>query len=353
VTLVTEGNLFLETGLALLPNLEVTTVGTGDWETGALEGRTGDGSAVENQPPNPSALRRSTLTIFDAYVPLTATLPSGNLFFIAPPRSTDVYSVTGQVEQPVLRAVGGSGAEGERDPLLAHVEVTGVGVQQAMHVSLPTWARPVIAGDVEAPSGALRSVPLLWAGEHQGRRVAVLAFDLRRSDLALHVAFPLLLANLTSWLAPSGGSDLPAQATPGELVTFALPPSVQEVRITRPDGVQARTGVRGGQATFADTELTGVYRVRWGEEGRGAFAVNLFAPLESDLAPAGSLPLIEGEAGQGDSDPGRGARREWWRLLATTALLILVAEWLVYHRATVAQLWARGRDLLTNSATRR
>ena len=34
-------------------------------------------------------------------------------------------------------------------------------------------------------------------------------------DLALQVAFPLLLANLTGWLAPSGGSDLPEQVAPG------------------------------------------------------------------------------------------------------------------------------------------
>ena len=41
------------------------------------------------------------LTIFDAVVP--ATLPPGNLFFIAPTRSTDYFSITGQIDFPTLR----------------------------------------------------------------------------------------------------------------------------------------------------------------------------------------------------------------------------------------------------------
>jgi H+/Cl- antiporter ClcA len=33
------------------------------------------------------------------------------------------------------------------------------------------------------------------------------------------------------------------------------------------------------------------------------------------------------------------ARREWWRLLAFAALGMIIAEWLVYHRATLARVW--------------
>jgi hypothetical protein len=336
VTLVTEGNLFLETGLALLPNLEVTTVRPQDWEAGP---------AAEDRSSSLPTSQSSNLTILDAYVPLTATLPPGNLFFIAPPSSTEVFSVTGQVEQPVPRAASASSVAGERDPLLAHVDVAGVGVQQAVRISLPAWARPVIVGDVDAESGApaFRAVPLLWAGEYEGRRIAVLAFDLRRSDLALQVAFPLLLANLTGWLAPSGGSDLPAFVLPGTAVSFSVPPEIQEVRVVRPDFSQTAVEVSEGRATVSETDLYGAYQVRWGEGGRAAFAVNLFSPLESDLKPRGSLSLAGNEAGGGDGAPERGARREWWRPLAWLALAVLVAEWLVYHRATVARLWGKVR----------
>jgi hypothetical protein len=354
VTLVTDGNLFLETGLALLPSLEVTTVRPKDWEAGRLEEwKNGEVAGIEGQSSNLPTFQPSTLTILDAYVPLTATLPSGNLLFIAPPRSTEVLSVTGQVEQPALRPASGGGVERERDPMLAHVDLTGVGVQRAMRVSLPAWARPVIVGDVQETSGAVRAVPLLWTGEKEGQRIAVLAFDLRRSDLALQVAFPLLLANLTGWLAPSAGSDLPAHVLPGEAVSFSVPPEIQDVRVTRPDGSQSPAAASGGQVTLTDTELPGIYRVRWGEDGEAAFAVNLFSPQESDLEPAGSLVLGSGEVGEGGTEAGQdgspSARREWWRPLAWIALLVLFVEWLVYHRATVVRLWARVRGVLANA----
>jgi hypothetical protein len=266
-----------------------------------------------------------------------------------------VFSVTGQVQQPAPRAVseGTSGDAGE--PLLAHVDVADVGVQQANRVPLPAWARPVILGDLDASGGASnvapRTVPLLWAGEQDGRRIAVLAFDLRRSDLALQVAFPLLLANLTGWLAPSGSSALPAQVLPGAALALSLPPDVQSVQVTRPDGSQMDVAVRGGQATLAETGALGIYRVQWGASGQAAFAVNMFAPSESDLEPVGSLVLGTGEEeGRGAPSTTDGARREWWRPLALVALLVLFLEWLVYYRATLARLWARARTMFARGS---
>jgi Ca-activated chloride channel family protein len=334
VTLVTEGNLFLETALSLLPGLEVTTVKPEDMDQGWQEGE----GASETPLPT------SRLTIFDAYVPITATLPSGNLLFIAPPRSTDVFSVTGRVEQPVLRtATALGGGQEATDPLLAHVNPAEVNVLEAVRIPLPAWARPVIVGDA-----AGESTPLLFAGETGGRRIAVLAFDLHQSDLPLQVAFPLLLANLAGWLAPGGGGDLPTQVTPGAPVTLALPPDVEAVRVTRPNGSTARIGAEGGQALLADTAQLGVYRAEWGQEQQVYFAVDLFSPQESDVRPADSLPLAgsAGGAGEREGAAAQQARHEWWRALAFAALAALVAEWLIYQRATLARLWAGARSLL-------
>ena len=359
VALVTGGNLFLQTALSLFPSLQVTTVRPEDWEDGRMEewknGRTENAS-------QPSILPSFQLTIFDAYVPLTATLPAGNLFFIAPPRSTDYFSVTGKVEGPVPRAVPAMGGAGDAvDPLLAHVNLAGVSVLEAVRVTLPDWARPVIAGDM-AGGAARPSVPLLFAGEADGRgktgRIAVLAFDLHRSDLPLQVAFPLLLANLTAWLAPSGGSDMPTQVAPGTAVDLTLPPDVDALRVTRPDGSTTQLSAVGRRAIYADTARLGVYRATWGGDGSDAvevrFAVNLFSPQESDVRPADNLPLAGTGSGQTKrtSSPGRPAsadgltatspqqaRHEWWRPLAFAALALLAAEWLVYQRATLARLW--------------
>ena len=56
-------------------------------------------------------------------------------------------------------------------------------------------------------------------------------------------------------------------------------------------------------------------------------------------ASAGSRsPRRPGSGPRAESE--RTARREWWRALAFLALGLFVAEWLVYHRAAVARLWA-------------
>ena len=335
VALVTNGNLFLETALALLPNLQVTTIRPADledWETGKMEdwkdGRPEDDETQPSnlpisQPPNSPTFQPPTLTILDAYVPLTVTLPPGNLLFIAPPRSTAYFTVTGTVDQPLPRPVDAA------DPLLAHVNLAEVSVLDAVRIPLPPWARAVIAGDVPG-----ETVPLLFAGEVDDRRVAVLTFDLHHSDLPLQVAFPVLMANLMGWLAPGSGSDLPTQVAPGEVVVLSLPPEVASATVTLPDGSTARLVPEGGRVMFADTAQLGVYRVTWGETGQASFAVNLFSPPESDVQPAETLPVV-GREEPGKGTPPQQARREWWRPLAFAALVLLMTEWLVYHRPSL------------------
>jgi hypothetical protein len=335
VTLVTEGNRFLETALALRPDLEVTTILPEDFET--------------TRPADSS----NSLTIFDAYVPITTTLPGGSLLFVAPPRSSELFTVTGVVENPAPVA-----ADPE-DPLLAHLELGGVSVLDSAEIPLPDWARLVIAGDTLQGSS-----PLLFAGEVGGRRAAVLAFDLRRSDLPLQVAFPVLLSNLTSWLAPSqfcigpagdpgqpdagqpgdappaapcAGLSLPDEIRPGQAVAFTPPLEAGEVSLTRPDGSRLRLAPQAGQVLLGDLDQLGVYRLDWGAQGGAQFAVNLFSPGESDILPAPTLPLAGIETGAAGQLPQQ-ARQEWWRPLAFAALALLVAEWLIYQRMTLARV---------------
>ncbi len=358
ITLVTDGNLFLETGLALLPGLEVTVIRPDDfeegWKTGRLEdweaenAEDGETRLPDFQSSNLPAIQPSNLTIFDSYVPITATLPAGNLLFIAPPRSTELFTVTGTLDQPLLRPVDAE------DPLLAHVSLGEVGVLDAVQITLPLWARPVIAGDPSAGSEQVlngNTTPLLFAGEVDDRRVAVLAFDLHRSDLPLQVAFPLLLANLSGWLAPGSGGDLPTQVVPGTAVSLTLPPQAESATVSRPDGSTARLIPEGGRAVFAGTEQLGMYDVAWNpsqptisgsvegtETSQAHFAVNLFSPQESDVRPAETLPVLAtGE--EGDDERSGQVRREWWRALALIALALLLAEWLVYQRGTLVRLW--------------
>ena len=325
VTLVTEGNIFLQTALGLLPGVNVTNVRPKEWDT-----------STGGVTPLLPVTQTTSLTILDGYVPITSTLPAGNLFYIAPLRSTTYFSVTGSVDTPVLRAVSTD------DPLLSNVNLAGVNVLDSAQIALPDWARPVIVGDTNQGSNGVVTTPLLFAGEVDGRRVAVLAFDIHRSDLPLQVAFPLLLSNLLDWLAPGGNDAIPTQVAPGVAVVIQVPLDVDLVSVTPPDGSRIQLSPQAGRVTLADTSQLGVYQLIWGEAETVEFAVNLFNPQESDLRPLLSLPVAGVESLDVNSRPQQ-ARREWWRPLAFAALGVMMAEWLVYQRATLSRLWAKLR----------
>jgi Ca-activated chloride channel homolog len=322
ISLISQGNLFLRTALSLLPSVKVVEITPEEFEAGIATPPVDDTNGVDNR----SALEPINLTIFDGYVPTTAPLPDGSLLFIAPPRSTDYFTVHGLVEGPVPRIVD------HTDPLAAHLNLAEVNILDTVQVSLPPWARQVISGDASETS-----TPLLLVGQPEGRRMAVLAFDIRRSDLPLQIAFPLLMANLTGWLAPGRSGELPKQINPGAAISLAMPPEASNATVTRPDGTRLQTAVEQGRLTFSDTYQLGVYQVRWGQEGQASFAVNLFSPQESNVKPEQSLELFSA-SGEAEGERAAQGRREWWRPFAFIALCFLFAEWLVYNRANLVRV---------------
>jgi hypothetical protein len=194
--------------------------------------------------------------------------------------------------------------------------------------------------------------PLLVVGEREGRRVAVLSFDLHESDLPLQIAFPLLLSNLMNFLAPGSGAEA-AQLTPGQPLSRQMDATITEVRVTRPDGrtVSSRSGevqIQAGQAIYADTDALGIYTVEElvGDSvvGRHRYAVNLFAPGESRIATQRDLSIPQTSGASSTVSRERDSRQEFWRLVALIALIVLLVEWLVYQRNGLAYLRERWRQ---------
>lgn len=324
VRLVSDGNRFLETGLALLPGLRVTTVPTS----------TASFTETVAQVP---------VTILDGVVP--ATLPPGNLLFIGPVRSTDYFSVTGEIEFPVVRPAGGE------EPILRNVSLSEVSVLKAARIVPGSWGRTVVDSD---------GAPLLVVGEREGRRIAVLAFDLHDSDLPLQVAFPLLLSNLMGFLAPGAGAEA-AQLLPGQPLALQVDETIDEVRVTRPDGSVASSAdggvqIQGGQAIYAATNQLGVYSVEELADGelvaRHRYALNLFAPGESRVAAQRDLAVPQTSGAQSTVAREREGRQEFWRWVALAALVVLVLEWLVYQRNGLAYLRERWRGRRAGRAAR-
>ena len=380
VLLVGDGDPYLETALSYLPNTE-------------LYGVTPAKYGADTHP------ELFDLIIFEGFLP--ATLPRTAILALAPPGSSDLGEVVGTLTDP------GIGTPSTDEPIMKFVDLSSVHIGKATKLVQPTWARTVIQGPANSP--------LLYIGERDGQRAAVLAFLPRNSDLPLQVAFPLLMANLTGELL--GGSAAPTEAIePGEPVTIPVPAGATSVVVTRPDGstVELAPATAGAASVpFSQTDLLGVYTAvaiypdaTAGPSGPaptpfatvrpsgsvppatlapGAtptavptappvdpnapvrFAVDLFDPSESDIAPGSPSSIVAlgrqpgtspSPGASADSSPGptaepgasgsRGAgaaearpvaRDELWVVIVLIVLVVLIIEWLVYHRDAVTRLW--------------
>lgn len=347
ILLVGVGNVYLQNALSLLPNVELYGATPTEWAT-------------------TTGKERFDLVVFDGFLP--PDLPAKPILAIAPPATSALGTVVGSIDGPLI------GQLSLDEPLLRNVDLSRLHVAKAQKLELPTWARAVIPG----PPGA----PLLYSGVRDGLPTAVLAFDLRQSDLPLQVAWPILVANLTTELLglDRAASEPVQPATPVDL-PIRLDTAV--VKVTLPDGsiVELPPSATGAASvTFVETRQLGVYHAEAvplppaasGSPGASPtpspspspspsgsagpdipagtqllFAVDLFDADESNIAPGNGSRLIE-LGGTAATDPGETgvARDEWWLPLVVLALLLLMVEWLVYERDGARRLVSRLRGAL-------
>lgn len=327
VLLISEGNLFLERALAALPGIELIR-STPQHPVPDTDGNGGD--------------EEYALVVCDGAV--TGTLPSANLWLIGPPYLPPPLGGGTRAEPEGSAEVKGGQIftattitrVASDDPLLRYVDLDEVHVLQARRIEPPPGARVL----VEAQGG-----PLLFVAERPGGRLAVLTFDLRDSDLPLHIAFPILTANLMNWLLPRGGLPHPAGegrgvVRPGDAVPVQPVPEASQVHVVAPDGTRHVLQMDEQALLFAATDRLGLYRVeqldRSGELLQSdLFAVNLFDQAESDIAPREVVRVGQTEVTTAMRD--EEGRREFWPWLAGAALGVLVVEWWVYWQGYAGQ----------------
>ncbi len=304
ILVVGEGNLFLERALALLPNVE-----------------------IQRLPPDQSLPQTPfDITIFDRTAP--DVLPSGNLMFIAPTQATPLFDVRG-VFTPTRPC-----SIDRDDPLLVEVNRwERVYIQQSQAVDPLPWLRPLLR------SGGN---PLIAAGESEGRKVVLLAFDLLASDWPLQIEFPIFMVNATEWLAPNQIMEASDILRPGQPFEGSRTPSAETINITTPTGNQYQYSA-AEPLTFGETDALGIYQVTAQTvdssqpELLTEFAINLLSPTETDTAPVSQPPsLVATPPATGDADAAPLAGRwEWWPILALLGLGVLLAEWWVYWQGEV------------------
>jgi hypothetical protein len=296
VLLVSSGNQFLEKVLSLLPNVDLYRIPARRY------------LGVEAD--------RFDVVVFDDYLP--PLLPRGNLLVLNPP-TRGPFRTTGEIRRPRV-------ATWDReDPLMAFVDVRDLTVNRATKLDLPRWAKPLVATS--------DGIPLLAAGQDGDRRVAIIPFDIQQSNLPNSPAFPILMSNVLSYLAPQGvvqSSDIHT----GDPEALSPLPQVDRVRVAGPDDRTTEFRAGSGPMTYAATDVPGLYRVQQLTQGgqqtvdEDLFAANLTDAEESDIrarltglastaAPTGGLATLQ---------------KEFWGIIAALVLPLLLVEWFWFHR---------------------
>lgn len=313
ILLVSDGNLFLERFFNILPGYEVVRASV-DESSGIIVDNETSGSQFD-------------LIVFDS-MPLPAELPDTNILAINPQPSDlsetiNTGSLFGEISIQVGQTITDTTATRiSSDPLVENVDWDTVNINQT-HSIKAEQLKPII----ESQSG-----PLLLAGEDNGRRIVIIPFDLRQSDLPVQIAFPILMTNIVSWLSPGGIVATAGTLQPGDPVTLIPDTQAEGIVIDKPDGSRWEELVNNNSRTllFSQTDQTGPYRVSYRNPSgelltAGFFPVNFFSRDESQIKPAESIQI--GQLVLASATGTTTSRQEIWPWLLVLAFVILFIEW--------------------------
>jgi uncharacterized membrane protein len=293
VTLVTEGNRFLENVLRTDPEV-----------------------ALEVVPPERYAggMGVADVVALDSVTP--AKVGPGRYIFVNTVPPDVPVDLLGKMERPEIIDWDRSHA------VMRHVEFSKVAIEEGLRLRPLAPGRPL----VEALGG-----PLIYALEERDRKAILFGFDLFRADLPLRVAFPLIVSNAIRWLHPSGSDHASLQLAAGEPLLVPVAHGVEAAKLVTPSGRTVSGRIARGAASYTETDEVGVYTLATAR-GETRIAVNLMSAEESNLAPQ---PLPAPKAtGETKLVP---VQRELWPLAVALAVLLLAAEGLLYWRRQAAR----------------
>jgi hypothetical protein len=262
---------------------------------------------------------RADVAIFNRFVP--APPPTANALYIYPPKDNPLFPVVADAENvevldwnahhPVLRSL---------RPLAA------LPLQRARILSPPAWSEVLLwSRDPQ------HEFPLAFAGEHEGHRIACIAFNFESERLLSSDTMNLFLffMNLVGWLAPRG--DAVTTVNTGEVAAVVDMPD-GPMRLQDPNGRIEM--LAAGQRTI-QPRVVGEYKISV-DGTRRALLANFFDPVESDIGRSGKEPPAPPHAVPAVAQNRQAAqtsdRQEYatWLYYAAAALFLL--EWAAARR---------------------
>ncbi|MEK7822543.1 MAG: VWA domain-containing protein [Planctomycetota bacterium] len=271
-------------------------------------------------------LKDFAICLFHKYVP--EALPDINSLFIFPPQDNKFFPVEGWFRNSEI-------IDWEHShPIMGHLDyIEDIWLTKALAFKNMDEFVPVVRASVgDSP------FPVVTAGLMGGKRVAVLGFDLAEFSFTRAKDIPVLIMflNILQWLDSEGTAA--TQVKTGTGLTFNLKGDSKELSLTNPKGKTVKIDVSGDTVVIKDINHVGEYHLK-GKGIERRFVANLFDREESDIRPSSfpkrGIPFEEASVAPFSLTE----KSELGKYLLILVLLLLLAEWVLYH------LKARARTL--------
>jgi len=306
VTLVTEGNWFLQHVLQANERIDVTL-------------------AAEIPAARPAD--SDSVLVLHRKVP--DRIPAGRVFVVAPETDTDLWKIAGPLDNPLVDK------QQHDSQLLKFVQLDSAVMAEAKQL-IPVGVYETL---VEAISGS----PLYLRFPRPTGDVLVLTVNLDRGDLPLRTAFPILFSNALNWFSGEAAEFQPAVKT-GVATPLLLPMQLADAEgvtsgldLISPTGQLQTLQQSGRTVVLPALNESGLWTLRRSatESADSAdstesilIACNIASESESDLRrsdDADSGLVLPGYAGQ-----------PMWLYAVALAFVLIVVEWLLFQRRIIA-----------------
>lgn len=311
VLLVTAGNSSLEDVLAA-QSFDVVIMTPSEYENVSDETLVENGRSVFD------------VVMFDRHD--TARLARGSYFFWGSVPEIEGVESRGKIDDQIIFNWD------ETHPVLRHVGVETLHVEQWLHLKLPPEAVSLIDGQTS---------PVLAYFARDASQFLICAFGLLIEDQEGEIwrntlwpatlDFVVFVQNAVHFL----GSSLSAVGTdsiaPGEPGTLPYQGESASATLHRPDGREEKVHIANGQVMhYGRTRRVGPYRLEPGVSGHDRFVVNLKSRSESAVAPANTITLASAKLESAGAQIV--VNEPAWPYFLLTILAVLLLEWVVYTR---------------------
>lgn len=288
VLLVSEQNIFLEKVYRLLPDVELYKTDT----------------------KNIEQLKGYSLYIFDGVIPRTLPDDGFFVFWNMPYENNILYMGAEQkIDKPAT-------TQGYGNMTLA--ETLTFDIEKSKSFDVPMWASTILQANEK---------PLAIAGEQNGKKMAIFAFDIHDTDLPLQKEFPIFIYNLQNWFFSQNIQQSLESIVSGQVLEISLLPETKQASVLLPDEKSVNIAPPFPPLPFTDTEQTGIYTLIQKNETQqeNAFAVNAKTEGESDLMQKYQTEQQQKEHTKKVIKTGRSIQT----FVIIALLLLLLLEWKV------------------------